>query len=250
MNTTAGIEAIKLTRGFNGSQGVIYPTLIWDEGTAILVDTGEPIHLEAIRDAMEQVGVPFVRMNRIILTHQDIDHIGGLPGLVQASAHPVDVMAHEEEKPYIEGLKPLIKLKKELLQEKLNSLPEDQQELRGQIDLLLNHTPGGRVSTVLKDQDVLPYGGGLTVIHTPGHTPGHISLYLGQSKTLIAGDAIMYSEGKLRKPPEQFTPDMEQAIQSILKLAKYDVETLICYHGGVYPGNAKQALAELAAECR
>jgi glyoxylase-like metal-dependent hydrolase (beta-lactamase superfamily II) len=248
MKRITGVEAIKLTREFNGSQGIIHPTLIWDEENVILVDTGEPIHLEAIQAAMEQAGVPFYKLNKIILTHQDIDHIGSLPNLLDASLHKIEVMAHEAEKPHIEGVKRLIKMNVDLLREKLYSLPEDQHEQRHQLEMLLTNPPKGNVDVLLEDSEVLPYCGGITIIHTPGHTPGHISLYLNHSKTLITGDAIVQLDGKLRKPVEQFTLDMDTAVKSLIKFTNYDIETIICYHGGVYQGNANQALAELAAE--
>ncbi|TBL73338.1 MBL fold metallo-hydrolase [Paenibacillus thalictri] len=249
MNTQAayGIQAIPLTRGFNGSQGIIHPVLIWDEHNAILVDTGEPIHLQAVQTAMEQAGIPLARLNQIIMTHQDIDHIGNLPNLLQATPHKIEVLAHEADRPYIEGVKPLMKLKADVLRDKMNALPESELQLRADIALLLDNPPKAGVDRVVADGDTLPYCGGITVIHTPGHTPGHISLYLSQSKTLIAGDAIVIMDGKLRKPVEQFTPDMETAIKSLKKFVNYDVETLICYHGGVFNGNANEALAELAA---
>ena len=42
----------------------------------------------------------------------------------------------------------------------------------------------------MKDKDIFDWCGGLEVIETPGHMPGHISLYLKDSKTLICGDAL------------------------------------------------------------
>ncbi|SFA75685.1 Metallo-beta-lactamase superfamily protein [Cohnella sp. OV330] len=51
------------------------------------------------------------------------------------------------------------------------------------------------VNQIIADGDEIPVLGGVVVIHTRGHTPGHISLYLKQSKTLIAGDAFMIEEG-------------------------------------------------------
>jgi hypothetical protein len=42
------------------------------------------------------------------------------------------------------------------------------------------------------------------------------------------------------------TPDMESALQSLKKFTKYDIETVICYHGGIFNDNANQRLAELA----
>jgi glyoxylase-like metal-dependent hydrolase (beta-lactamase superfamily II) len=92
----------------------------------------------------------------------------------------------------------------------------------------------------------LPYCGGITVINTPGHTPGHISLYHKPSKTLIAGDAMIVADGRLLGPNPQYTLDMKTAIESLKKLMQYDIETVICYHGGLYKDNANRRIAELA----
>ena len=58
-----------------GNQDMIHPTLIWDDETVILVDAGLPSQLPEIQKVMEQVGVPFSKLNKVILTHQDLDHI-------------------------------------------------------------------------------------------------------------------------------------------------------------------------------
>jgi glyoxylase-like metal-dependent hydrolase (beta-lactamase superfamily II) len=92
----------------------------------------------------------------------------------------------------------------------------------------------------------LPYCGGMTVIFTPGHTPGHICLYLNQSKILVSGDALVVADGELRGPNPQATYDMDTALKSLKKLARYDIETVVCYHGGVYGDNPNKRLAELA----
>lgn len=86
------------------------------------------------------------------------------------------------------------------------------------------------------------------MIFTPGHTPGHICLYLNQSKTLITGDALNVIDGQLVGPKAEFSSDIVLAKKSLKKLTHYDLETIICYHGGVYKDNINQRLLELACE--
>ena len=105
-----------------------------------------------------------------------------------------------------------------------------------------------KVDKTVDDGEVLPYCGGITVIFTPGHTPGHICLYLKQYKTLITGDALNVVEGQLVGPNKEFTPDMDMAKKSLKKFSQYDVETVICYHGGIYKDNVKSRQLELANE--
>jgi glyoxylase-like metal-dependent hydrolase (beta-lactamase superfamily II) len=104
------------------------------------------------------------------------------------------------------------------------------------------------VDGTLKDDEELPFCGGIKVIHTPGHTPGHICLYISQSKTLVAGDAISAEGGKLGPVPKFASLDWRLALKSLDKLAGYDIETAVCYHGGVWRGDVRRSIAEFAGE--
>jgi glyoxylase-like metal-dependent hydrolase (beta-lactamase superfamily II) len=243
MKIAKGIETIDLVMNLMGNESIIHPTLLWDENEIILIDTGIPGQLNEIRDAIEQAGVPFHKLTKVILTHQDIDHIGSLPAILKDADHEIEVLAHEADKPYIEGDKPIIKFDPERLGSRLATLPE---ELRQKIQALLDNPITAKVDKTIFDGEVLPYCGGITVIFTPGHTPGHICLYHQQSKTLIAGDALVANNGQLLGPRPEVTPDMETALQSIQKFTQYDIETVICYHGGLVTEKVKEQLLKLA----
>ena len=75
--------------------------------------------------------------------------------------------------------------------------------------------------------------------------PGHISLYLHNDKTLISGDALTMENNNLAMANPQYTLDMATAKESIKKLLTYDIEQIICYHGGSYTGNCRAALQRL-----
>ncbi|MCR8644527.1 MBL fold metallo-hydrolase [Paenibacillus sp. N1-5-1-14] len=241
MKLANGITALKIEGVSNGNPTVIYPTLIWDDKSIILIDTGYPGQTSLFQDAIAQAGADFNKLNTIILTHQDVDHIGSLSGIQEALALPAEVLANEIEKPYIQGNETIIKFAK--VYNNLESIPEDRRE--GFL-YLYNNLPKGEVHRTVADQEELPYCGGIVVINTPGHTPGHISLYHKPSKTLIAGDALFYINDELVAPPANFTLDMDAAMKSVQKLTEYDIETIICYHGGAYSDNVNQRIAELA----
>lgn len=241
------VEVLDLKMDLFGAPSSVRPTLFWDEKEAVLVDAGFPGQLEQLREEIEQAGVALDRLTRLVVTHQDIDHIGGISALLALNDR-IEVLAHEQDKPYILGEKQLIKLSPERmaqLAERLSSLPEKRRRVT--IDDFTNAK--ARVDRTLADGERLPYCGGIVVIHTPGHTPGHISLYLESSSVLVAGDALNVSDGRLVGPNPQLTPDLGQATGSLKKLAPYDIETVVCYHGGPYTaGDVNARIAELAEE--
>jgi glyoxylase-like metal-dependent hydrolase (beta-lactamase superfamily II) len=102
------------------------------------------------------------------------------------------------------------------------------------------------VDRTLSEGEELPYCGGITVVYTPGHTPGHICLYIKRYKILIAGDALQVQSGVLIQAPQSTNFDTDLSIESLKKITQYDVETVICYHGGIYQDNANKRLEELA----
>lgn len=217
MEIFKGVEMLHLE--FNGI--IIHPTLLWDQEMAVLIDTGFPGQIEDIRVAMEKVGISFDKLKVIILTHQDIDHIGSIPEILQECGSNIKVYAHDLDKPYIQGDLSLLK------------------------DGHLENPPKGKVDDTLKDGQELPYCGGIRIIHTPGHTPGHISLYLEQSKTLIAGDS-MYSENGIIKGIHAPTVlEIKEARLSLKKYLDLDIESVVCYHGGLSKGNIHDQIQEV-----
>lgn len=234
MKIANGIEMLEITATVMGNTNTIYPTLLWDEQNTILVDTGYPGQLPIIIEAMENAGVSFRKLNKIILTHQDLDHIGSLPDIIHESPQKVEVLAHELEKPFIQGDKRLLKL------------PKDTSHIPEGLRAVFEHPPAAQVDGIIKDGDELPYAGGLIVIDTPGHTPGHISLYHKPSRTLIAGDALVAKDHQLYGPAREHTLDMDTAIQSLKTFTHYDIENVICYHGGLCGTNMNKRIKELA----
>ncbi|MFL0168673.1 MBL fold metallo-hydrolase [Candidatus Clostridium helianthi] len=209
-------------------------TLIWDDKNVILIDTGLPGQIENIREEVEKAGVSFDKINKIIITHHDLDHIGSLSSIVKNSKSEIEVLAHSGERPYIEGDKIGIKI----TPERLSSMPDSMKETIKQLKT--------KVNRIVKDEENLPYCGGIEVIYTPGHTPGHICLYLRKYKALVTGDAMNVVNNELIGPNPEYTFDMKQAIESLKKLTKYDIETVICYHGGVFTKSSNERIAKLA----
>jgi glyoxylase-like metal-dependent hydrolase (beta-lactamase superfamily II) len=104
------------------------------------------------------------------------------------------------------------------------------------------------VDEALEDGARLDVAGGVRVVFAPGHTPGHMGLYLERSRTLIAGDALTADAGRLQGPSTWATADMETAGRSVGRLAELDVQAVVCYHGGVVQDDASGQLRRLAEE--
>jgi glyoxylase-like metal-dependent hydrolase (beta-lactamase superfamily II) len=228
-----------------GRPGTIYPTLLWDEKTVTLVDTGFPGMLPHLQEAMEKAGVPFARLDQVIITHHDIDHIGCLAGIRRELGSRVKVLSSQDEIPYISGEKRPLKLAQ--FDENLASLPDDRRTIyeRMKSGFDASFAP---VDRGLTDGEALPIAGGLVAVHTPGHTIGHMCLYLQRSKTLIAGDALRVEDGMLIQTPAGLNYDLLSYRQSLEKLASYQIDAVVTYHGGLYRGPASQEIARLAAQ--
>ncbi|MGX7628803.1 MBL fold metallo-hydrolase [Bacillus thuringiensis] len=217
MEIAKGVEMLQL----EFQEFIIHPILLWDDEMAVLIDTGFPGQFEDIQVEMERVGVSVDKLKVVILTHQDIDHIGSLPNVLENGVSDIKVYAHELDKPYIEGDLPLLK------------------------DVHVENPPKGKVSDTVIDGQELPYCGGILILHTPGHTPGHISLYLKPSKILVAGDSMYSVNGVLGGVHAPTTLNIMEARQSLKKYLNLDIESVVCYHGGLSKGNIKIQLQNL-----
>ena len=245
MRIAEGVKMLAIKAAIMGKPAIIHPVLLWDSADVILVDAGYPGQLQLIREAMGDAGVPFGRLNKVIITHHDVDHMGSLKNIIAASPARPAVIAHEAEKPYIQGDLPPLKMAQ--LEARLDSLPREMKEVYEKLAAFYQHGTVP-VSTTVTDGEELPYCGGIEVIHTPGHTRGHICLYVRRCKALIAGDAMKAEGGRLVRMPDTAVYDAELSMKSLRKLAKYDVRFVICYHGGLCRENVNRQIAELANE--
>jgi len=208
--------------------GGVSLVLTWDKNNLVLIDTGFPGQADAIIQAVSDAGFKIEKLTHIIITHQDWDHIGCLMDL-QRLAPFAKTIAHEEEAPYIDGRKTPIKLAARL--EQYDSLPADQRErcdsqkeFYGSQKIVITET--------VNDGTILSICGGVEIVHTPGHTPGHIMLYLRESRIMVCGDGANIADGKLAGPNPVHTYDIPLALLSLEKMKSYDIHGIVAYHGG------------------
>jgi glyoxylase-like metal-dependent hydrolase (beta-lactamase superfamily II) len=235
MRIADGVYVLPIPRGSQGAGGFLNLTLILDEQNgATLVDAGLPGQAEAIGAALVEADIGARDLRRIIFTHQDLDHVGSGAALVRQSG--ARVLAHPADAPHIDGrLRPL-KVTPEML------------ERRPQMRQVLERLEPVRVDEHLEDGERLDLAGGIRVIFTPGHTPGHLSLYLERPKVLVAGDALTAEDGFLNGPNPSMTLDVREAARSVSRLAELDVQTIVCYHGGVVDEDANGQLRRVIQE--
>ncbi len=184
-----------------------------------IVDTGTVGSGRRILEALNAAGRRPDEVEQIIITHYHPDHMGSLPELRQRLGMRTAV--HVLEAPFVEGRLPMP-----------NVFPRHRNVLSRVAQPILERWPFTPVPVdlVLHDGDELPVLGGLRVVHTPGHTPGHVCLYVRDLALLVVGDALQYRRGALDLPSRVFTEDMDEARRSVAKLALLEVQTIAFSH--------------------
>ena len=137
------------------------------------------------------------------------------------------VIASEIDSEYISGQK--TSLRWEPAEEVRTDLPEEQNQLGIELCETLRKVKPVNVDITVKDGDYFEWAGGCQVISTPGHMPGHISLYLKEVNSIITGDAAVIENNKLAIANPQFTLDLELAKKSLEKLMSMNAYNYYCW---------------------
>lgn len=234
MKINDDLHVLEVPMPLAGTVNIMNLSLIVDPVHGLtLVDTGLPSQADLVEETIAAEGFSSADLKQIILTHQDLDHVGALHPLKERTG--AAVFAYVDEIPYIDGT--IIPLKMPT-PERLLQYPEMAERLK--------HYKPTPVDEAVTDGQILPRSAGVQAIATPGHSPGHMSLYFPATKTLITGDALTSADGVLNGPSRGATPNMELAMESVKKLAQLDVETIICYHGGLVTQDANAQLKRVA----
>lgn len=226
MKITEHIEMLEIEAG----HGKIYPTLIHDENHLVLVDTGFAHTTADFEKAVKLAGYELSDLTEILLTHQDLDHIGGANNLKKMAPN-VKILAPEIDAPFIQGDETPTKLAK------LEAKKADG-TFTAQDEPLFEFLNGGfsdafvKVDEILTDGKILDIAGGIEVIFTPGHTPGHAVYLVKSDNTLIVGDAANVIDGELTGSNPPMTWNMEKAEASLQKIKALNATNVISYHTG------------------
>ena len=201
------------------------------DGSLTLVDAGLRGGDKKVLASLQALGKNPGDVTRILLTHAHSDHAGGLHRAAQATG--AKVLSHDREASYLrEGKPPRV----------------DPGTAGGRLMMRLPGRSFAKVeiAETFADGAVLPIGGGLTVVHTPGHSPGHCSYLHTGSGVLITGDAIFNVRG-LRYAPSMTCTDVRQNRTSALRLGELDYGTVAFTHGVQVSAGARQAVRAFLA---
>ncbi|MDR1359168.1 MAG: MBL fold metallo-hydrolase [Coriobacteriales bacterium] len=231
-----GIEVLEIA----DARDCLHPVVLGGKTGYALVDTGFPGMMGPLEAALRASGCALADIGQIVLTHQDLDHIGGVNG-IRELAPRVQIWAHVDDAPFMSGLqKPL----------KLASDEADYEAASPGRKRFIDEARSGYAASVFEVDHLLNAGdelvwdvvGPVRVLHAPGHTPGHIMLYAEHSRTLIPGDGLVVADGRLIGPLPQFAEDLTRAYASLEQLLSLPIRTVVAYHGGVFQGDIHGAL--------
>ncbi|MDA2341512.1 MBL fold metallo-hydrolase [Bacillus cereus] len=213
---------------FNGQKQCIYPSLIILHNKLTLVDTGYPNFLPLIENAILKHGYEMKNLKNIIITHYDDDHIGAVYDF-KVKYPNINVIASEIESNYING-----DIKSERLvqaEEMLERMPNEEKEFGKWFIQQLKNIKHISVDEKVHDGQMI-LNNECQVVATPGHTPGHISLYFPNLDCVITGDAAVQENRELVIANPNFCLDIERAEQSLNRIKSLKAAQYYCYHGG------------------
>jgi len=186
-----------------------------------LIDAGLPGSHKKILRYMAGLGDAPKGLRRILITHSDYDHVGGLAALKAATGARIFASAIEAEA-IAKGI-PSRSIKPANLLAKL---------VYGLMGRLFKAAPV-QVDEFLVGGEALPILDGLNVLETPGHTPGHISLFAPSAGILFCGDSIISEKSGLRGSTGSNNWDQAKADESVRKQAALGANILCSGHGPV-----------------
>jgi glyoxylase-like metal-dependent hydrolase (beta-lactamase superfamily II) len=228
---------------------IVNSYLIVDKDGITIIDAGLPGYWKRLQAELAAIGKSLQDVRALILTHGDTDHIG-----FAARLHRETGIAAHIHKADVERARLTVK--------KPNSGwgPVKVGPLAGFLWYSarnggLRIRPATELLTVV-DNDVLDVPGSPRIIHTPGHTPGSVSVHVPAVGALFAGDTMTTRNvltGVTGPKPAPFTLEPEQAVASLDRIEDVDATWLLPGHGPAWDGGVSEAvrlIRDAAAESR
>jgi glyoxylase-like metal-dependent hydrolase (beta-lactamase superfamily II) len=194
---------------------VVWCYLLVSDREVVAIDSGWGPHGSWIKRWFRQAGRPASDLKAILLSHGHIDHVGCAAELQSWSGaaiylHPADkdLALGRHEGPWPSKI--------------LQAIERGSNILWWVRRMAITHDLG--------EGDVLPYCGGIDVIHLPGHTPGHVAFHSRQTGVLFAADAILSRDRRVYFPHRRFNVDDKLVRRSVLRLADHQADWVYPSH--------------------
>ena len=201
---------------------VANPYIIVDADGLTLIDTGLPRSEKTILAYVASLGKSAGDVKRILLTHSDFDHVGSLAALRKLTG--ARTYASQIEADAIAAGKP----------SRIPKIPRWSIIRRLRFLLMGLQVAPFQVDEVLKDGQILPVLGGLRVVETRGHTPGHISFFAPEAGILFCGDSMVTYDNNIDDDPRPAaTWDQTSAQASIVRQSLLGAQIVCPGHGPV-----------------
>lgn len=205
--------------------GMLNAFLIINGSNVILVDTGLPNSEGKVEKSLKKNGLGWSNVRAIVLTHAHIDHVGSAKQIQSLTAAPI--IAHTGDLPYLQGGRPLLRPTGPFGQlfEKTGAIEKPFASFLP--DLIFSS----------ESLDLTEFGAPARIMHTPGHTPGSISVLIDDVQ-VIAGDlaasGIFLGGIALKNRPKQppFEEDPQQVAKSLAALLSLGCTRFYLGHGG------------------
>jgi glyoxylase-like metal-dependent hydrolase (beta-lactamase superfamily II) len=214
-----------------GSSAVNSFAVLDDDGTLALVDTGMKGAPKRLLAALSLIGKRPADVSQILLTHAHSDHVGGATAMHEHTGAPVHIGEHDAaflrdgKRPPLDTTRPLGKV----------------------FSYFGTKLPSCDVDGTLKEGDVVPVGGGIRVLHTPGHSPGHCSFLLERPGILITGDSIFNWRNKIAYSFAAFCSNFALSKDTAERLGEVDYEIAAFTHGPEISQNARSAVRQFVS---
>lgn len=242
-NMLEGIE-----QEFLGEVSALNPVIGQGRDGIVLIDTGGPGTLDQLVRALDRHGLKISDISLVLITHYHFDHVGNLAEIAKRNKN-ARIMMGGRDIPYYAGeavseegevdQDELLKYFPNMKESDLEQASNEEDQPFGPDEELIS-----RLEPVNEEEMELDIAGGFRVISTPGHSPGHLSVYLEKYKALIPGDLMMYWKGNFSGPIRTFSSNIDDANESVKKVSRLEIEKLAGYHGQPYFGDVNRMINE------
>ena len=220
------LPGVHLVDGVRGAKAYLLV-----DRTLAVIDTGFPCNADRFCRYIRKIGRKPEDLTSILLTHRHLDHAGSAAELARQTG--ARVLAHPAETRDINGKAHVV-----------STWSKKRTPMR------LRMAAPAPVDGFLADGDVLPFLGGVRVVHTPGHTDGSVCYLLERERVLFPGAMLLRDGSHIVRPLAKPGVDISVYEESLQRLAALDVEACCFAHGEPLRKGAGAEIRTLAARSR